>query len=93
MDGFNFSFWIQFSLLLFAILVMIVFFVASQMQKRRMEQKLDNVFFEVRELNLRVTIVETRFEERIPHFQISSSPPQISAKPPAKRGRPRKIQE
>jgi len=57
-----------------------------------MEKKLDQIYMEVRDLNLRVTIVETRLEERYDFPSLPaqhSSAPQISA-PPKKRGRPRK---
>lgn len=89
------TFWILFSLILFAVLVMIIFFFASLTHRKRIERRLDEVFFEVRELNLRVTIVETRLEERVPMMQISHAPsPQLASPSTAKkRGRPRKSSE
>lgn len=81
-------FWILFGLLLFTLLVILIFFVASSFQKKRIEQKLNDVFLEVRELNLRVTVVETRVEERMP--QMYPVLPQISESSAPKRGRPKK---
>jgi hypothetical protein len=95
MDLNIFTFWIQFSLVLFAILVMIIAFLFSQSQKKRIERRLDQVLFEVRELNLRVTVVETRQEERMPQWHPHPMMvPQLTSEPTAKkRGRPRKAQE
>lgn len=90
------TFWILFSLILFAILVMILFFFSSLIHRKRIEQKLDEVFFEVRELNLRVTIVETRMEERIPLIASADTGamPKLAPMPAGrKRGRPRKSVE
>ena len=57
-----------------------------------MEKRLEQVFFEVRELNLRVTVVETRQEERVQNWAaIPFHSPQIASEPTAKkRGRPKK---
>lgn len=91
----TFAFWILFALLLFAIFLMITISIFSQIQKKRLEMRLEEVFFEVRELNLRVTIVETRMEERS-GITISPavSPPQLGTPAaPKKRGRPKKISQ
>jgi uncharacterized protein (DUF58 family) len=91
----TFAFWILFSLILFAIFIMVTISIFSQIQKKRLERRLEEVFFEVRELNLRVTIVETRLEERVPMMQVSHAPSlQLAAPSQAKkRGRPRKNAE
>lgn len=90
----TFTFWILFSLILFATFVMIMVFFFSQAQKKRMERRIDQVLFEVRELNLRVTVVETRQEERVPQWNSLQYAPQPSLEStPKKRGRPRKNPE
>lgn len=67
---------------------MIFYFCISLIQKKRMENKVDQILTEVRGLDLRITVLETRMEER------SSTPREIVASSttsiPAKRGRPRK---
>jgi hypothetical protein len=86
-------FWIEIALFLFTISLIFLFFLTSLFQKKRIEKKLDQIFLEVRDLNLRITIVETRLEERF-----SPGLPRLPqktnvTKAPGKRGRPRKIVE
>lgn len=91
MDASINSFWILFSLLILGIFVMIVFFSASYLQKKRMERRLDQVFFEVRELNMRVVVVETRLEERSSIPSLPNHPIAEIPSTPVRRGRPKKV--
>lgn len=85
-------FWMVFGTLCFGLMLMILFFALAAAQKGRMEKKLDQIFEEVRDLNLRVTILETRMEERAGVAAVlpSASTPKALR---AKRGRPRKNPE
>ena len=91
MDASITSFWILFSLLVFGLLITVIFFSASFLQKKRIERRLDQVFFEVRELNLRVVVVETRMEERTSITPSSLQPVAEIGTKPARRGRPKKV--
>lgn len=83
-------FWIGFGTLCFGIFLMLLFFALGALQKKRIEKKLDQIFVEVRDLNLRVTILETRMEER-QYSSVLSIPSKDTPKPvTSKRGRPRK---
>ena len=72
---------------------MILILALSYVQKKRLREKLDGIFFETRELNLRMTIVETRLEERLPanlNLAIPIEEKSSDVIPKRKRGRPRK---
>jgi hypothetical protein len=75
-----------------------IFFLISLVEKKKQEQKLTDLFIEMKNLSLRITVVETRMEERMMYLHGSSRLSSIShssslASPnnAKKRGRPRKI--
>ena len=82
------TFWIEIFLLLFALLSFLLLGIFSYFRKKVFEKKMEELHLEVRELKLRVSIIEARFEERLNILLHARPPSQISESP--KRGRPKK---
>ncbi len=110
---------IQISLTSLLIILIVSFFVASVLHRKKLlnfsekffcelERKIDkegisikhkieileahlkDMSFDIKDLNIRTNVVETRLEERNSALLLSSSA-KLSLPPPPKRGRPRKI--
>lgn len=63
-------------------------FLILSHENERNQDKLKDIYIELKTLNLRTSIVETRLEERHKMLDVGSSPSS-----PGKRGRPRKVVE
>lgn len=88
MDEQTLIFWIFSVAFSFGILFSLALFLLSLSQKKRIEKKLDDILLEVRDMTLRITILETRVEERAgkPSITYSSGVTKVANK----RGRPPK---